>query len=443
MRVVALLVLLACCLFGRAEAACTPMAVDSNHANCGDEGEALAWAQAHVPVPSGPSTGCSKDKWTNIQQVKPDHASWATTYSHPEGCGYPKDGIVYSYAQYPSDKTCSSRPPIYQGWFQGNPGGCISGCMYETGDIKQDWRYRDSRDAGKEIRGREGFIKPTGATCSVEAPEPPPPPPKDDYCALLEGGYKICPNKKGDPCVVSGKTGRTYCGTAQDGMNATNPERTENVSTGPTSPTPTPPTPPTPRPGEEWQPDRTVTGVNVTNNVTQITNISNQAGTPNTNPGDGNPGDGSDNPGKGEDDGDGGSAGGGATCDAPPTCSGDPIACATLDQTWRNRCASTKGDKNGNGRPDWTELGEGEGSEGPTPGNGQDEKAKTWGLESLLDKVDDSGFIGGACPALPTIDVPMVGSFDPNFSWWCDVLEVIGNLFVFIASCIAVRILVS
>lgn len=40
--------------------------------------------------------------------------------------------------------------------------------------------------------------------------------------------------------------------------------------------------------------------------------------------------------GEGEEEGE---VGGGGTCAEPPTCSGDPIACATLQQQWKTRCS--------------------------------------------------------------------------------------------------------
>lgn len=50
-----------------------------------------------------------------------------------------------------------------------------------------------------------------------------------------------------------------------------------------------------------------------------------------------------DDPTNGDDDGEGNesdnSAGGGGTCDAPPSCEGDGIACNTNFQTWKTRCA--------------------------------------------------------------------------------------------------------
>lgn len=355
-------------------------------------------------------------------------------------CGIAGHGFECQHS-FPLDKKCSNvKSPVYAGYQEVGASRCEGGCEYVADNAPVE-RRRYDRPNGNSINFQRGYWRPSGGTCAVG---PAPEPPRDDYCAMLDGGHKVCRDNQGRECVTSGKTGRRYCSPKNGPTNATEPTRNENVNISAPSPSPgTPPTPPTPRPGEDWKKSASASSTDVTNNVTQNIEINNNTGTPNTNPGDGNPNDGGDNPGEGEGEGDKGSASGGAGCDAPPVCSGDPINCAVLDQSWRNRCASSKGDANGNGRPDWTELSEGEGSDGVTPGNGQDEKAQSWGLESLLDKVDDSGFIGQSCPSIPMFDLGPLGSFDPNGDWWCETLDLIGSIFVFVASCAAVRILVS
>jgi len=266
---------------------------------------------------------------------------------HRPGVDACPNGVITAYRKYRKGNDCSARQPVYQGWYQGSPAACISGCAYGPGPKMEDWRIVDSRNAVNGINVARGTLTPTGSPCSAATPEPPPPPVKDDYCALLDGGYKVCRNSRDQQCVVSGKTGRKYC-AGPEGTNATNPDRTENVSIGPKSPAPgTPPTSPTPRPAEEWTKDRTVTSTNTVNNTTQITNINNNAGTPNTNPGTGTPGDGSENPGtgegEGEGDGDEGSTVGGGACDVGYTCTGgDAALCAILKEQHQQRCAGDK-----------------------------------------------------------------------------------------------------
>lgn len=414
---------------------------------CRDQGEAVVAARAEAEIMRAERVRQgTPDAKVCPAEINPASIRVLVTWGTVT-CGPTAGGLVASVRVFPEAKSCAARPTIYAGYYQGNLNSCVNGCLYAEGPKSEDWRIVDSRASANAINFKRGSYKSTGAVCPETQAPPPPPPPKDDYCADLDGGYKMCRNTKNQQCVVSGKTGRKYCAASDQAMNATSPDRTENVSKSAPSPTPgTPPANPTPRPGENWQNDRSITTSNTTNNTSSITNINNQTGSPNTNPGDGVPGDGGDTPGEGpgdeEGEGEEGSASGGAGCDAPPTCSGDPIACAVLDQSWRNRCGNSKGDANGDGRPDWTELRDGEGSEGVEPGNGSDEKAKAWDLSGILGDVDDSGFIGDSCPALPTLELPLIGSYDPNFAQWCDILAAIGNFFVFIASCIALRILV-
>lgn len=119
------------------------------------------------------------------------------------------------------------------------------------------------------------------------------------------------------------------------------------------------------------------------------------------------------------------SASGGATCDAPPTCDGDAISCAILQQQWTTRCELQKHD-------DSTDLGS-------KLGNGQDplagklptpDGAEKVDLSSKLSNVDDMGI---AAQCLGNIDVPLQL---PGGGWnlhidttpLCDIGKLLGYL---------------
>lgn len=252
-------------------------------------------------------TDCMKHM-VNWKVAEPNYYAWAcehTTdqasgtytlnYTHPSGQRQTAD-----YFTYPLGKTCAQRTPIDGGFYnpQAISSKCSRGCEYSLNVDQATVKYRVDVDDGNTIFRNRGSYMPTGGTCAPEAPRPEPP--KDDFCFFTEGGHKICLDSKGRQCVTSAKTGRIYCGKPNEALNATNPDRTENINV--TAPVPSPGTPPPagpqPRPGENWQPGGTSSITNITNNTTTNTNTSNNAGTPNTTPGSGNPNDGSGNPGK-------------------------------------------------------------------------------------------------------------------------------------------------
>lgn len=185
------------------------------------------------------------------------------------------------------------------------------------------------------------------------------------------------------------------------------------------------------------------------------------------------------------------SAGGGASCDAPPQCSGDSIDCAQLWQQWKTRCAVEQGTKaaitggacvNGvpttlnctamsaaecfqaqklaetacflsvSGSPDGTELPRGDGSEldqslGGEPAQGGDAWAGgevgggPWG-EGGAGELDDSGWLGGGrtCPTLPPVSVfGRTIAFD--ISPFCDFLAIGAALVLVMAGIASIRII--
>lgn len=147
----------------------------------------------------------------------------------------------------------------------------------------------------------------------------------------------------------------------------------------------------------------------------------------------------------GDDDGSGdetdNSAAGGGTCAAPPSCTGDGIACASLHQQWQTRCAIERLNDNltGNGNGD----GEGPGEdEGPDWGEG-DGSSPTWAETDIsTSMLNTDGFMGaGSCPEWGPIEILGESYTLPQVH--CDILEWIGYLVVMVALVVAARILGS
>lgn len=146
------------------------------------------------------------------------------------------------------------------------------------------------------------------------------------------------------------------------------------------------------------------------------------------------------NGGDGGGDGEGGSASGGGTCDAPPTCSGDAIQCAQLAQLWNLRCASGKGDDNGNGVADVLE-GDGDGDTGD--GGGEDEVTR-WGLGVNTDMLNTENiFGGGSCPQLPSFQIMGASFSSGDIPQWCTLVAVMRAVILLMGAFTAINILLG
>lgn len=124
-----------------------------------------------------------------------------------------------------------------------------------------------------------------------------------------------------------------------------------------------------------------------------------------------------------------GSASGGVGCDAPPVCTGDAIACATLYQAWRNRCPGAFSDAE-------VEAAIGEPSAVP-----QVER-------DLSDVLDDSKFgtTVQACPQPPqiTLGAPLNMTFTLDvISWLCLFAGQISGVVVGLGWLLSARILMG
>lgn len=179
------------------------------------------------------------------------------------------------------------------------------------------------------------------------------------------------------------------------------------------------------------------TTINNSTSNTTITNYTTASGANAGSSNDGQASDGSDT-GDGKDK-DGNSAGGGGDCAAPPSCSGDAIMCAQLNQQWLQRCSN---DKNNNGQPDWTEPKDGDGKLADDGKDGTPGVRTGTVSASLLDMGGFGG--GGSCPSLGTISIEPFGSFNlDEHDWVCSLVACIHAVMLLLAVVIPIRILMS
>lgn len=154
----------------------------------------------------------------------------------------------------------------------------------------------------------------------------------------------------------------------------------------------------------------------------------------------------------GDDDGEGdesdNSASGGATCQTAPSCTGDGIACLTLYQQWKTRCAvealrrtgSGPGEEDSDGFDPESERSAIDGHEVQDEGLEQLDPASVWAPQG-----DGEGGLsanlfgsGGGCPTLPSFTVgDSTFSAPPEF---CSAIAFIRLLFLAIAGVWALRI---
>ncbi len=363
--------------------------------------------------------------------------------------------------------------------------GMINGTLYSGGVCDKGCKVQPNLDPGTNFSLREnnnpnaisvrsGTWKATGDTCSTDD-APPKPEKKDEYCHQA-GNYTVCKSK--DKTCVSTASGFRTCASDtanQQGHTQTNNPRTEAASI---SAPDTPPNAPTNRPGENWQPSGGST-TNITNNNTgSTTNTTtyNNNGTPNGNtptPGDGSgPGQGGSNgngDGGGEGEGEGNSAGGGGDCATAPTTTGDPILGMIATQTWATRCATEKGtgakvtgdvtnceaafSVEGDSvqasqlRAQRAQLcggkpGSGMGNSGDVHEGAEDVDGpgeSFWKFDE--DVIDKSGFGGGSCPPLGTLDFGRFGAVSlDGQTWWCPLIAAMRAVMLLLGLFISYRV---
>ncbi len=427
-----------------------------------DQGRAYAACQADIK--SGPAG------WQPMK-CAPNY------YNDGSGIYYAWDlngrAVGWSYT-WPANSRCSNRVDGQAGMINGtlySGGVCDNGCKVQPNlDPGTNYSIRESGNPNA-IAVRSGTWKATGDVCSITDTQPKPDA-KDEYCHTTSSGHQVCKGKD-RTCVTSPSGFRTCASdTANEkGHTATNNPRTEATSIS--SPN-TPPNAPTNRPGEDWKPSGPSTSVTNNNSgTTYNTQNYNNQGTPNGNqptPGDGSgPGAGGSNGNGDKGEGSGNSASGGGNCQTPPATSGDPILGMIATQTWATRCAAEKGNSAkvtgdiGNcdaafsvegdsvqanqlraqraqlcaGRP-----GEGQGS-GSNPHEGAEDVdgPGKWSWKFDKDLIDTSGFGGGSCPQLGTIDFGRFGAVSlDGTTWWCSLISAMRTVMLLLGMFIAFRI---
>jgi hypothetical protein len=111
------------------------------------------------------------------------------------------------------------------------------------------------------------------------------------------------------------------------------------------------------------------------------------------------------------------SASGGTDCSAAPTCSGDPIACAQLQQQWRARCPAVQTEAQM--RAGITDTGVG--SDGKFPAG------SSVGLSQS--DFDSAGFLGGrSCPLPTSYDLGTFGAIGFDSEPACALLNALAAM---------------
>lgn len=434
-----------------------------------DQGEAYqaAWAYARRIVGSNQGyTAC----------VRPESGTFVAWIEGNASC--PNTGYTLGTQTFYYRALCTSRLDGDAGMINGtmySGGVCNKGCKVQPNlDPATNFTLSDSANPNG-IPIRRGTWKASGDVCDSELP--PQPEKKDEYCHQ-SGAYNVCKSK--DKTCISTASGFRTCASDTGnttGHIATNNARTQAASISAPN---TPANPPNNRPGENWQPSGG--GGNITNNngnTTNNYNYYNNKGEPNGNqptPGDGSgPGQGGSNgnggtPGEGGgEEGNGNSAGGGGDCKTPPTTSGDPILGMIASQTWATRCATEKGNSGtvtgdvGNCDAPFSVTGDslqanqlraqraqlcsgkpgsGEGNNGDPHEGAEDVDGPgkwTWKFDDKL--IDKTGFGGGSCPQLGTIDFGKFGTVSlDGQTWWCPLIAALRAVMLLLGMFISFRI---
>lgn len=435
-----------------------------------DQGEAYSECQTYDPVPRNNSIVKVTRRECQHVEINTTRGVYYLVYWGLNSNG----GEVGQFSvPFPYEGLCRVRADGQSGMVNGTltgSGVCDRGCKVQPNfDPEPNFSLRENNNPNA-IAIRSGTWKATGDVCSIIDTQPKPEK-KDEYCHQT-GNYSVCKSKD-RTCITTASGFRTCASdTANEkGHTATNNPRTEAASISAPN---TPPNPPTNRPGEDWKPSGPSTSVtnNNTGSTTNTQNYNNQ-GTPNGNqptPGDGSgPGAGGSNGNGDKGEGSGNSASGGGNCQTPPATSGDPILGMIATQTWATRCAAEKGNSAkvtgdiGNcdagfsvegdsvqanqlraqraqlcaGRP-----GEGQGS-GSNPHEGAEDVdgPGKWSWKFDKDLIDTSGFGGGSCPQLGTIDFGRFGAVSlDGTTWWCSLISAMRTVMLLLGMFIAFRI---
>ncbi len=391
-----------------------------------DQGRAYACAAGHVyTCANGPGQ-------FNVLHVNDGNGTGAyrKQYKCPNSSGvYP--GTWLDGQQYPYSSGCSSRQPLGRGVAKGVGAGgsaCSQGCAFSGGT-----GAGLSVELGGHTYVLTDGMTPTGDVCSgSETGES-----LNQEDCTQAGGLTQCMKPDGRHCA-NASNGKQFCW--QPGETGTKKSGNEAATKAPTNAEIKPPKDPPSNQGD-WQPNgqgtMSTSGGGTTNNY-NLQGWGSSYGKEGK--GGGAEGDSDGNGNGGDGDGEGGSASGGGTCDAPPTCSGDAIQCAQLAQLWNLRCASGKGDDNGNGVADVLE-GDGDGDTGD--GGGEDEVTR-WGLGVNTDMLNTENiFGGGSCPQLPSFQIMGASFSSGDIPQWCTLVAVMRAVILLMGAFTAINILLE
>lgn len=389
--------------------------------------------------------------------------------------GQDRFGNQVVYGGWTWTDSCTKRVDGQAGMINGtltSSGVCDRGCkVLPNFDPGTDYSLRENGNSNA-IAIRSGTWKANGDICST-SDTPPKPEKKDEYCHQA-AAYTVCKSKE-KTCVSTASGFRTCATDAANttGHTETNAPRTEAASIGAPN---TPPNAPSNRPGENWQPSGSTTNItnNNTGSTTNTTTYTNQ-GTPNGNqptPGDGSgagQGGSNGNGSGGQGEGSGNTGSGGGDCSSPPVTGGDPVLGIIATQTWATRCAAEKA----NGakvtgdigdcaaafsvegdsvqanqlRAQRAQLcagkpGEGQGSSGDVHQGAEDADGPgnwTWKFDD--DLIDKTGFGGGSCPQLGTVDFGRFGAVSlDGQTWWCPLVAAMRAVMLLLGMFISFRI---
>lgn len=320
--------------------------------------------------------------------------------------------------------TDAKKPNIIQ--FSGT--ACMNGCSY--GPTKLGFT--------RVINGvtyRSGEMGYTGQTCNVPPPTPPPEPekPAEPKCIPIEGQTVCIQPEDNKLCYTGGSATSMVCWPPGETGEKTDGPIKHVVAPGTNPGTPSPPLP-----GDTQTPTGTpVTitttgpgGTSTTTHSTTTTGSGNNAG-----PGGFGQLIGSKGGPDGKDESKG-TASGGADCKTAPTCAGDAILCAINENAWRAGC---RGDKNGDGRPDWTENK----GEVPGPPGGDDGETGIGEVGVNTGMLDTENIFGsGSCPIL-TVTIRGVATSSDSIPQWCNIVLVMRSVVLLMGAFAAIKILLG
>ncbi|MCW0386835.1 hypothetical protein NB722_001374 [Xanthomonas sacchari] len=361
---------------------------------------------------------------------------------------------------------CAGLPNISgaQSWSGSSSATCSAGCGYESVGSSLTFSV-----AGKLVTYTDASgLKPTGAACAagdsqLNAAK------KEDCIPVT--GQTICVRPDGSVCATA-TNGKQLCWQSRETGTKTTGDTLADRQAG-TQHTP---------PSLQIPSGDTLTKVGGPDTVQTTTkNPDGSSSTVTTNVTSYKTDNGTDAGGSDQSEGkdkDGKSASGGGDCKTPPVVSGDQALAMVATQTWATRCAVEAGNatkvtgdigdcksaftvEGDNAQahelralraercgesPAWVKPKSGEGSNGDPYGGSTDGKdgPGTWSLKVDSRLLDTSGFLGGSCPTLGTLDFGRFGQVSlDGTTWWCPLIAAMRAVMLLMGAFIAVRLLLG